>query len=588
MNLSFLPLLLPLVLALASVGAGRALAEESFAPYTQKPILSDAQQIQAFEDIRGLLRQKDKPLASVPEALGYPLHIELYKDGRRIASGHARGGTPEQNLRKAVEKVSPLIGVSFSPDDSQLTVSLTLFYNPTAYRVTEPVRDFLRPGRDGIFLQCDKRRALLPNSRWLVKNRKPGKMIEVELDGIGCTPEDLVNGKANLTRFDTVHLLQSSGSVKPKPLFRGDTVWPLEDVTPEALEQFLSGTEGWLRANLHEDGRLEYKYWPSRDEYSQSNNLIRQWMTTHAMAELLLHGGGSWLKDAWQRNAQYNIDHFLHVIPFPNAYAYYLEENKAKLGTNAVAALALNAIPDERTRFAKEYDLTIRGIRHQMRDDGSFRTWFVPAELNDNQAFYPGESLLALALGIKEGTVDMKPAELKKYVEYYMGYWRKDLDRNTAFVPWHTQAYYWLYELTNDEDYLKYIFEMNDHLLHCQLKEDAANPDAVGHYYVPECKDYGPPHASSTAVYTEGLAYAYDLAQRKGDTKRAEAYRQTIKLGLRSLLQLQVRDSNAWYMRNAPRALGGVRTTITDNTIRCDNIQHAIMAVTAVLRYKAL
>ena len=37
-----------------------------------------------------------------------------------------------------------------------------------------------------------------------------------------------------------------------------------------------------LLTHLHADGRMTYKWWPSRGAESQGNNMIRQWMATAA------------------------------------------------------------------------------------------------------------------------------------------------------------------------------------------------------------------------------------------------------------------------------------------------------------------
>jgi hypothetical protein len=105
--------------------------------------------------------------------------------------------------------------------------------------------------------------------------------------------------------------------------------------------------------------------------------------------------------------------------------------------------------------------------------------------------------------------------------------------------------------------------------------------DLWGRFYNPARPEYGPPHASSTGVYMEGLADAWHLAGKLGDTLRADRYAKTLRRGFRSIAQLQFRDpeSDMFYISRQRRVRGGLRTTAYNNEIRVDNVQHCLMAL---------
>jgi hypothetical protein len=125
--------------------------------------------------------------------------------------------------------------------------------------------------------------------------------------------------------------------------------------------------------------------------------------------------------------------------------------------------------------------------------------------------------------------------------------WHLGENRNPAFVPWHTQAYFMVWQETRDPELRDFIFEMNDWLLSIQQgQEDVPYADLAGRFYAPHGR-YGPPHASSTGVYLEGLSDALRLTRAVGDSERTENY-----------------DA-------------AIRTTVYDNRIRCDNVQHGLM-----------
>ena len=214
---------------------------------------------------------------------------------------------------------------------------------------------------------------------------------------------------------------------------------------------------------------------------------------------------------------------------------------------------------------------------------GEFNTFLLPTDRHDNQNFYPGEALLfwATRLAREQGG---DPARFLRSFAFYRRWHR--IHRNPAFVPWHTQAYYTALPVAGEDagELRDFIFEMNDWLLGMQQWETAPDPDLRGRFYNPRHPEYGPPHASSTGVYLEGLIDAFDLARREGDAARAGRYRLAILRGLRSLIQLQFRDEiDMYYVVQRERVLGGIRTEVYNNAIRVDNVQHGLMAILKIL-----
>ena len=209
-------------------------------------------------------------------------------------------------------------------------------------------------------------------------------------------------------------------------------------------------------------------------------------------------------------------------------------------------------------------------------------TFYVPAGRTDNQNFYPGEALLLWASTLAAET---DPELLDRFMgsfQYYRDWHREQ--RNPAFVPWHTMAYEKVWQVTGDPELRDFVFEMNDWLLDMQQWDDAPAPDVAGRFYNPERPDFGPPHASSDGVYLEGLIAAYRLAVAVEDDERAVRYRSAIARGLRNLMQLQFADDvDMFYVSRHDRVAGGLRTTVYDNVIRVDNVQHGFRAVMDIL-----
>jgi hypothetical protein len=287
--------------------------------------------------------------------------------------------------------------------------------------------------------------------------------------------------------------------------------------------------------------------------------------------------GDQYLYELAKRNLTYNLQHF------------YVQEGElglirwgdARLGAMALAALAIVESP-----FRAEFERYETGLRktteHMQKPDGSFYSFF-GSESGDNQNFYPGETLLLWAT-LWDQTQDPALWErIEKAWRYYKPWHLQN--RNPAFIPWHTQAYVRILKRREYPELRDWVFEMNDWLLGMQQWDSVDYPDQLGRFHDPNRPQFGPPHASSTGVYLEGLIDAYRLAVASKDEARGKSYRLAILRGLRALMQIQYVDGvDMFYIARRDRVLGGLRTTEYDNRIRVDNVQHSLMGIQRIVR----
>jgi hypothetical protein len=360
---------------------------------------------------------------------------------------------------------------------------------------------------------------------------------------------------------------------------RGNQLVPLASVDRESTRQLNAMMADWLLSHLHADGRMTYKWWPSRGEESSANNMIRQWMASVALVRHAVEKGDPLLHEHAARNIDYNLSQFYREEA--GGRGFILFRGKAKLGAAALAAMAIMLHP-ERARWSRFETNLLNTVLHLQDESGHFRTFLHPQGREDNQNFYPGEALYYLALRYNK---DKEPALVERIMRGMRYYKRWHLEnRNPAFIPWHTQAYFALWKETRDEELAEWIFEMNDWLLGVQQWDSAEYPDTQGRFYDPKRRRFGPPHASSTGVYLEGLADAFVLARELGDDARMAAYRRAIVRGIRSIMQLQFVDEiDMFYINKRTQSRGGVRTRVYDNVIRVDNVQHAFMGIQKIL-----
>ncbi len=268
-----------------------------------------------------------------------------------------------------------------------------------------------------------------------------------------------------------------------------------------------------------------------------------------------------------------------------NGRGYVFVDEKSKLGANAMLLRVLVASPHFE-QYEAEAAALVRGIEALVGADGSFTTpWYrEPSYEYDADyllTFYSGEALLAL-LEYAEKTDDARVFSLASRVQdFYIDRYVTNMAGNyyPAYVPWHTQSLALLYEETGEQRYADAIFVLNDKVLELQDTEEF-----VGRFYNPATPEFGSPHGSSDAVYTEGLAYAYEAAMLSGDKERGARYARALVLGVHNLSRLQY-EPRFWIPDDgeaASRLRGGIMTHACNRDIRIDTTAHAIDALTKI------
>lgn len=518
-------------------------------------------------------------LALVAETLGRPaaagpalpadlararlVHLTLRRDGRRVASLWAEGADLAGALRA---------GLAGAAEADTVEVSV-----PQARKKLDP-RDFRRAasnrwrGLHGIELRIPsggvKRIAPL---EILTRNMGPTRAVERLAEAAGIGAEEATG----LWQFRADEFLVDLSGGRCIRLFRGQEIVPQSAITRDCVTAMARAMTGWLVRQVSKDGRTTYKYWPSRGEYSTANNMVRQFMGTACLA--LAAGRDGAAAEAAARNFAYNFKTFYVDLP---AYGVIDEAGKIKLGAAGVAMQAILNRADP-APYAWHLGRLRTFVEAMQNRDGSFRTFLAPSWRTDGENFYPGEAMLALAMLNARRPEPELAEQLWRGFRYYRDWHLQN--RNPAFVPWHTQALCLIHEATGAAELADFVFEMNDWLLGLQQGPEAP-PDVQGEFFDPARPGFGPPHASATGVYMEGLIEAWSLARRLGETQRAEAYRKALLGGARSLRQLQYRDGTAmFYLHRKARVEGAIRTSVFDNTIRIDNVQHGLMALWKML-----
>ncbi len=568
--------------AFATVGATDVEGVKAAAKQRLTPLaVAEAAQVGR---IAGILFREGRPAAErLPESFATPPAVVFVAgrgQGTRLASAWAEGDSGTEALSNALAGVRRQLTPEKLGRVDTLEIDLAYGFAPASEGDGE-LSNVYR-GLRGIELATPDEVYRLAPTEMIAMNLSFTRALDRLAERVPVARSDVGTPGARIQRFEAEQLLVEIQGDNPRVtvMYRGNELVPVEAVTRFKVEELSTALSGWLWTNLEPDGRLPYLYWPSRGEESSANNEIRQWMATVVLIrEAKSHGEPALIERA-EQNIRFNLRRSYREDE--TGHGLIVEEGGAvKLGAVALACLALTEHP-HRERFTREEGALRRTVEALWLPNGEFRTFWQPTHRTDNVNFYPGEALLLWATQYAESRDAGLLDRIMTSLRYYRAWHREN--RNPAFVPWHTQAYVKVWQVTRSEEIRDWVFEMNDWLLGVQQWESQRDfPDTMGRFYAPD-RPFGPPHVSSTGVYLEGLAEAWKLARDRGDAARQEAYRRALVRGLRSVLQLTFMDEvDMFYISKRDRVRGGVRTTVYDNAIRVDNVQHNLMAIQKVL-----
>ncbi len=522
-----------------------------------------------------------------------PTYVALRRKGQRQQASWCYAQTLDdtlQTIKSWLEAASP------GSTSDTLELCFTHRYRPVTVNQFKKVFGNVHRGLRGIELQYNDHLMRYGPTQMVAANLSFQKVFERFLGQHRLSPQTFAQ-RGVIQAFEARQVLvQLQPQVTAVSLHRGSRIFPLEALSIEEVQKMTTAMGQWLLRQVQADGRMVYKYFPSRGEESAGNNLIRQFMATLC---LIRYAAQTQQPDHGLLatfNLAYNLKQFYRQEGDLGFVAY---DGKVKLGAVALAALCLLEHSELKTSdeepgsaldgllqsdYGETFQALCRTVVYLWQPDGSFRTFLKPGDRNDNQNFYPGEALLFWASLYAHNHDPQLLERCYRSFAYYRNWHRQH--RNPAFIPWHTQAYARLYAATGNRQLLDFIFEMNDWLLPLQQLDPTCHPDLQGRFYNPTHPEYGPPHGSSTGVYLEGLAAAYGLALQTADRQRSQAYEAAIWWGIRSLRQLQFRDTvDLFYISRPESVHGGLRTTVYDNVIRVDNVQHGMMALMTLLQH---
>jgi len=417
-------------------------------------------------------------------------------------------------------------------------------------------------------------------------NHNLDRLLEKLCEKAGLDQNCSADSSINIYYFPTIHFATTRFSDNITTYYRCNTIDLRPDLDRKKIEDSLDSAKGWLFSNFNFYGYFNYEYYPSNGSYSNNNNMIRQLMSSKILAEEVKEHEDLINWNNANRMHKKNLDFI-----FKNWYredgdlGYIYFGDKSKIGAMALALRVLISSPyfENYSDIAEKLANTLIEMQNE---DGSFNAWYIEPDYNYDEDkllnYYSGQAILSLVeLYEKTGNKNYLEAAILSQ-DYYIEEYIERMEENyfPAYVPWHTMALYKLYINTDSEYYKDAVFKLNDEIIKIQNQDGEPYIDYLGRFYDPDHSEYGAPFSGSTAVYTEGLTYAYELAVLDNDENRIKVYKRSILLGIHNLINLQFGGCNMYYLSHPERVNGAIRYRVDDNIIRIDTTQHTIDALT--------
>jgi hypothetical protein len=228
-----------------------------------------------------------------------------------------------------------------------------------------------------------------------------------------------------------------------------------------------------------------------------------------------------------------------------------------------LAAAAASDLPETASPSLEALAARVKGM---IQPDG--RVTDTPKGLGvaSEHDFLPGVALLGLA----RYAAKKRDASLVKKLAPQLDWYRRRfrLLQPWGMVGWHTQAWNAIHKLTGEAEQASFVFEMADWAADWQQERTGA--------FITDLSPTGP--SFHTGFLAEGMAAAWELAARTGDSARAARYAHSCHEALRFMEKLIIYPEDGFCLHDPKRAAGGVRCSLITSHVRIDFVSHTLIA----------
>ena len=492
------------------------------------------------------------------------LYVTIYVNGQLRGCMGVNLRSLDDDLKKSVAAAldDERFAADAAADASAVAVTVSLLFDPLELGQGLPAEmvNYYRHGDQAVMVyQGDRLGLLLPfvASAW---NYDAVGFAEAVVQKAG-----LEEPPYNWCRFDCTTWFAGSDGVWPTIggfVSREIDSEPGEDIITRLGELHMR----YLLRHLKEDGTLFWHYQPFQNKLYEGIDPARLAHGAWVLARAHMVFGGEDLRNA----ADKVINNLLAQVVHEGEDVWIANGDEASsVAEISFLLLALSELPesDPRRSLIKDIAATLwrcielphgRIATHNSTDDPS------PDAFQD---YFPGQVLLALAVACEQKASAVDEERLHRSFQYYRHRFR--YKRHFGQVTWLLQAFSkWSRSralATREQQFADCVFEIADWLLGFQQDKTGAfinnhQPDTPGY---------------TTAVYLEGIAAAFHVADRS----RYETYRDAFTRGFKFLDRLIIQERDRSILPNPDYALGGLRQGLHFSEIRTDFVQHSLSAI---------
>jgi AMMECR1 domain-containing protein/orotate phosphoribosyltransferase len=369
-------------------------------------------------------------------------------------------------------------------------------------------------------------------------------------------------------RFDCTTWLANDTDVSP---IVGGFSLPDDRATsaPDLIALYLDLHVRYLLWHLKEDGTFYSRYEPFHNRVYESIEPARQAYGAWVLARASRTLGTDGLDGDLEHAAGKLIEVLMQHVSYEGDDLWLRFENETpSVAELSFLLLALGNLPDADHRRSLMKDLAAKLWTCIELPHGRVRTH--PGSDSGADAFqdyFPGQVLLALASAVEQNTTEIDHERLQLAFRYYRHRFR--YKRHFGQVTWLLQAFSRWWQVTDDNAFAEFVFEVADWLLGYQQEKTGAfindhQPDTPGY---------------TTAVYLEGLAAVLPVAVGLGDENRYRTYHRSVVEGFSFLDRLVIQDRDNSILPSPDFAIGGLRQGPYYSEIRTDFVQHSLSAL---------
>lgn len=495
------------------------------------------------------------------------------------------------------------------------------------------------PAVEGIGVEFDGRRGWTRPSQIVSSDYSPDLALQAAETAVGLTHAQKIRFEKRIRyfRFRAYHLWQPDARSLPVVLLRGAELVPEDAVTADGLDAAIDRMGAYLHYRQNRDGWFSHEYLPSTDRYGSGNSAVVQMEALYGLAAY-----AAWSKQPEVvSDVQKGVRRSALFLRPPSVVTGAAEGGRPQiaqaglllvfpghedgLGASArllAAVLALGSawqgpaslweapatqpfaadvasgrLPSPAACPAQDVSDCVSGLMRGLLsgEEGAGASSSSAGDAEQDATRGRDEVAAAWALlaalraddwlaGQDVGVEKRLTADdLERRMRDATAYYERNLDEAAGPVAAAVLVgvFQEIYRRTNDARASDLVFGITDRFVQLQIDEGVCPwPELYGAINARDRGVIGVDTANYLSALSEGLA----LAERIGDRDRAKRYRRAVRLAARFILQLEVRESGCYYVRNPRDALGGVQAAPWDNRLRVDRCADGLLSLISARR----